>query len=566
MTGVPRRASGAAGTVRSGAGKPAGRFGGGGSDRRWAGCGVAARLRRCRLRSAVLGVCCLALTVRPAGQTGRSVAADGGYGRAASAVRSDPGRVDGGGNTTARTPTAGRTPANVLENTPDRSPGAADETAGRDPAAAVRWVLETTAAAEPVPVRSISIGERTVRMRTADGERAIAVPEVVCVQAVRSDAKRSTDSLVLLADGQRVAATVERVADETLVARRSGSEVPLRIPLETVRAVIVHMPLGRARADTLVRQVEVLRTSDDQAWLSSGLPVRGELSEWTDAGITFATELGDVRVKQEIVRAVVLNSELTVFPTVPAGLHWLVLLHDGSALRLRDLRTAESERKWQGTAAWGQAITFAREDVLRARPIGGRVVYLTAEHCERVVREPYWRPLFEERADGAAAGTVLAWLTPRSVRKGALLLASPVRGEGHGAAASPPVWPVWHDRNARGWPLRSDRDRYALGWGVLGAADIVLTLPNRSRRFLARCGLDRTCGVGASVRFAVVDDNDELLWQSRTVREPGATVRVDVELPPDTRRVTLRTYRADRGDAGDFANWYAPCAVVSDGE
>ncbi len=442
-------------------------------------------------------------------------------------------------------------------------PGLRNRNAGKTPAPALsHWRIVTAVVPQGVVAHAPTIGSAAVVFETDDGTQRVPLADVVSVEPEPPAAPQPSEACILLAGGERIASSPRQLVDDVLVVPHAAAPGGRwRVPLQYVHAVVLRAPIAARVVDELFARLDGLRTRDDQAWLLSGLPVRGELTEWQDSVLSFATDLGNVRVRQAATRALLLAADLSVPVPVPRGAYGLLLLRDGSRLRVRDLRADGTV--WKATTSWGEPCSVRSDEVLRVRFFGGRAEYLTAVLCLSVRRDGYWPALFRhERSPGPRLDAERAWLLPGASREESLSGQPIETAAGEGRAAT--VWPVWQNRNARGWPLRSRAAVYAMGWGVLGAATLEFALPDGARRFVARCGLDRTCAPGSSVRFVVETSGGKVLWESDVLREAGQERLAVVDLPEMTSRLILRTDHADRGDIADFANWYAPYVLRAD--
>lgn len=117
-------------------------------------------------------------------------------------------------------------------------------------------------------------------------------------------------------------------------------------------------------------------------------------------------------------------------------------------------------------------------------------------------------------------------------------------------------------------PIRIGDRAFAHGLGTHANSEIVLHLPPHAKQFLAFAGIDHnndTGGKRGSVQFSVEIGGKEV-FRTATIKGGEAPVPVTVNLPADTRILTLKVDSTPDGPAHDQADWADARVMLNNGE
>ena len=147
------------------------------------------------------------------------------------------------------------------------------------------------------------------------------------------------DPLVILAGGDVLAVRPENIDDESLIGR--WAQFPTwpacKIPLETVRGVILEPPTGAAARARLFDQMLDYGEPHDSVILKNGDMLTGEFSGLDEKNLLLETLSGKSAIERAGIRAMIFNPALTSNEPL-AGEGVLVSLVDGSRFPRKDLK------------------------------------------------------------------------------------------------------------------------------------------------------------------------------------------------------------------------------------
>ena len=116
-------------------------------------------------------------------------------------------------------------------------------------------------------------------------------------------------------------------------------------------------------------------------------------------------------------------------------------------------------------------------------------------------------------------------------------------------------------------PIRIGRQDFKHGLGTHANSEIVLRFPAGAKAFKAFVGIDNNLDTGGergTVQFSVEIGGKEV-FGTPTVKGGQPPVPVNVDLPPDTREITLKADTTADGPAHDQADWADARIVMGDG-
>ena len=116
-------------------------------------------------------------------------------------------------------------------------------------------------------------------------------------------------------------------------------------------------------------------------------------------------------------------------------------------------------------------------------------------------------------------------------------------------------------------PIRIGPREFQHGLGTHANSEIVLHLPPGAKAFRAFAGIDNnfdTGGTRGTAQFSVEIGGKEVL-RTPTLRGGQAPVPVSIDLPPDTRAITLKVDTTADGASHDQADWADARIALADG-
>ncbi|MBW3539992.1 MAG: NPCBM/NEW2 domain-containing protein [Planctomycetes bacterium] len=401
------------------------------------------------------------------------------------------------------------------------------------------------------PVRTLS--DESVELGR-DSPHRFSTDEIVRLDA-RGRLEGAVDgraALVLLANGDRVALDAETIEiDEAVLTGRwfrFTAWKPLRIPLETVRGVILRQPLAESER---TRLLNTLGSSVESRGSRARSGVRGsgafrhstldsqpstddEPAERTDVLVLMNGDRlpGEFRgldrelvalggavesVPRSGVRAIRFNPALVSLPQAE-GRRQLVSLEDGSRLTTRNLRLG-NDGTLSFDVLYGQAYSVPLSRVVAIRVLGGRIEHLSDLQPADYIHVPYLSQ----------------------------------------------HWPLQRDRNVLGGPLRLGQREFPRGLGMHSRSHATYNLDGRYERLLATIGVDAAAGQQGSVVFAVQVDGKRVFESDvrRAGDEPVSLPTIDLR---GAKRLTLVAEFGPLGDIQDYANWCDAVLVRSEPE
>ena len=327
--------------------------------------------------------------------------------------------------------------------------------------------------------------------------------------------------VVLLANGDRLQLKVESIDGEQLVGRWAsdvsstqsndpadfGSWFSIKVPLESVRGIIVTQPTDRAVRDRTISQLLDRTDRSDVVILNNGDTVEGELLGVESKILKLKTNVGESSIDLAGVRAIGFNPELTNMPPAAEG-SALVTLLDGSRFQAAKFKLSTDAKKLSLQARFGANLEIPLEAVASLQFTGGRITYLSEIQPAAYKSEPYFSL----------------------------------------------EWPLRRDRSVLGGPLRLRGAEYARGLGMHSQSEVRYQLDGKYRRFHTTIGIDDDAHGRGSVVFKIVCD-DRVVFASPVLTgtsRPATLEPIDVT---GMKTLTLRVEFADFGDIQDHANW-----------
>ena len=322
------------------------------------------------------------------------------------------------------------------------------------------------------------------------------------------------ESLVLLANGDRLVARPTSVSDDVLTVawKRGASLSDLKLPLETVAALVFDLPATKADRQRLFADLQTLPPGDDIVLLVNGDRTQGEFEKLDGAFVELKGTTGPLKLDRSRVRAIRFNPELTNAPKVE-GRRLVISVVDGSRLTATSAELQGSELKL--TTPTKQVLSVPLASVVSCHVYGGRVIPL-------VDREP----------------TEISFVPYLAAR-----------------------WPLVKNSNVLHGPLSLRGTEYGAGLGMHSRMSVTYALSGNEREFRATVGVDDCANGAGSVRFAVELDgkrtwtSDEITGRSAPLDIPPVTVR-------GAKRLTLIVDFGQKADVSDYSDWCDAVLIV----
>ncbi|HVW00377.1 MAG TPA: NPCBM/NEW2 domain-containing protein [Planctomycetaceae bacterium] len=352
--------------------------------------------------------------------------------------------------------------------------------------------------------------ELTAREARLAGLPAIPTADIVRIDwEQRRPASVDREPLLLFGNGDQIACQVASIDEEHLNARWThfSAHPELKVPLETIRGVVLHPPGNRSDRLRLISRIVDQDDKHDVLYLVNGDRLTGQFMGLSEGSFQFDAGAGAVQIAADGVAALAMNPELTSFPRAE-GPRGIVTLTDGSRLTVNGPFAKSSGWIGGAPAFGGPPLEILVPHLSSLQFLGGRAVYLSD-------------------------------LEPTQYRFTPYLGVS---------------WPWHRDRNVLGGPLALRGATFAKGLGLHSQSELTYNLDGHYERFLANIGIDDAAQGRGSVVFRVLADGSQV-FASEIQRGNGPAFA----LPPldvkGVKTLTLTVDFADWGDADDRADW-----------
>ncbi len=377
----------------------------------------------------------------------------------------------------------------------------------------------------PVEIQELS-GARTVGVlrefsskRVVLGDRppkAFARETLIAIRfPTRKPLKKSSGAKVLLANADVLHVTPTTIDEEFLTARwnQFAELAPIRIPLESVRGIVLQPPSDQAARNRLTRAITEPTLTSDLIILKNRDKIAGRLSGLSSGRFSIERSMGETVVAQEDALALAFNPELVSFPKA-RGRTLMMTLRDGSRIELRQLLSRNNGR-FSCQTLFGAELTIEAGLVRSIRFLGGPTVYLS----DLTPADVSYTPLFEAI-----------------------------------------VFPMQINRNVDGGPLKIRGREFARGLGMHSKTSASWKLGKSYHTFQASVGIDDVSNGAGSAVFSVLLDGKPA-WRSRelTGRDEAVVIpRLDVS---SADQLTLVVEFGQLLDVGDHADWGNPLLI-----
>ena len=363
----------------------------------------------------------------------------------------------------------------------------------------------------------VMLGAWTNKRLTIEGDthRELPLDEVVSLQFDRKAALFSGgESLVLMANGDRLVARPTVISDDVLTAawKRGASQTDLKLPLETVAAVVFDLPAAKTDRQRLFADLQTLPPGDDIVLLVNGDRTQGEFEKLDGAFVELKGTTGPLKLDRSRVRAIRFNPELTSTPKSD-GRRLVISLVDGSRFTAMSAELQGSELKLATSTK--QVLALPLASVVSCHVYGSRAISLADREPIEVSFVPY--------------------LAAR--------------------------WPLVKNANVLHGPLSLRGTEYGAGLGMHSRMSVAYALSGNEREFRATVGIDDCASGAGSVRFGVELDGKRT-WTSDEITGRSAPLDIPPVAIRGAKRLTLVIDFGQKADVSDYANWCEAVLIV----
>jgi hypothetical protein len=352
-------------------------------------------------------------------------------------------------------------------------------------------------------VQVVGIAPEWVIHFQPESEPPLHARDVVRLEHPQLSPPRPEGPQVLLVNGERLRGSLVRSSEETVRVRTEMAGL-VELPWECLAAVLVDSVEPLARQEELLRHLQKAGKDADEVWLKNGDRLQGNLLEIHEEGLVLESGGQRLEVPRAQLLGVSFNKSLARWMP-PDRLHALVVLADGSQLRLTELKW--EGRRVEGKTFPGGTVSFVADQVRVVEFYGGRAVYLSDLEPMAVRQVPYVGALFPYRRDQTVLGNPLS---------------------------------------LRGQVFRK-------GLGVHSYCELVYQLDGSYRTFRAVLGVDDETQGRGSVEFVVLVDGQGR-FRSPVLTGQSAPLPVAVDVA-GARELKLVVDYATNGDVLDHADW-----------
>ena len=353
----------------------------------------------------------------------------------------------------------------------------------------------------------ITLRGKTLRTRNLD--------EILAIQFDRKpDSLSGGDSLVLMASGDRYVISPITVSNDVLTAawKRNTAQPELKLPLESVAALIFDLPAAMIDRQRLFADFQTLPHGSDILFLANGDKIMGDFKHMDQAFIELVRGSALLKIDRSQVRALRLNPDLTNRSKME-GRRILVTLVDGSHVIATNIEL--HDREMEISFPLGQQIIVQASFVAACQVYGQNAIPLTDREPTDVTHESY--------------------------------LSTP--------------WPLVRNANVNYGPLALRGKEYPAGLGMHSRTSVTYHLSGDELEFRATVGVDDCSNGLGSVRFVVIVD-DRRAWTSDEITGQIAPI----EIPPvplrGAKSLTLFVDFGQMADVSDYANWCDATLII----
>ncbi|MBY0586288.1 NPCBM/NEW2 domain-containing protein [bacterium] len=354
-----------------------------------------------------------------------------------------------------------------------------------------------------------------VSARSEVGEFHWKWEEILSISLTDAEPRPSRFAALLIAGDERIHGQVA-VATEENIELKSELFGQVSIPLSAVEGILLAERLAGSAKERLINRLRTLPRQGDAFLLANGDTLLGTASQLGPENWTIDVDGQPRTVETNRLQGVALDPRLLDYKK-PDELLVVARFIDGSTLIGKDL--VVSEGKCEMTSLVGPKLSFswsgeAGSAAMRFDVRGGKARYLSEMTPQRQEIESFFD--------------------------------------------APVEWK--RDANADGEPIRIAGERHDRGIGMRTKMSLDFPVEGYDR-FLSMIGIDESASGEASVIFRVLVDGKSI-FESPAMSLTSPAIPVDLVID-EGKVLTLTVDFADRGDAGDLANWASARLVKS---
>lgn len=349
-----------------------------------------------------------------------------------------------------------------------------------------------------------------------DSPREVPLDEIVSLHFDRATkAFSGGESLVLLTNGDRLVARPTSVTSDVLTVawKRGAIQSDVKLPLETVAALVFDLPASKADRQRLFADLQTLPSGEDIVLLANGDRTQGEFEALDGAFLELKQATGPLKLDRSRVRAIRFNPALTSASKIQ-GRRLVIGLVDGSRFTATAVELKADELKL--TTPFQQALALPMTSVTSCHVYGSRTQPLSDREQSEVMFTPY--------------------------------LTAP--------------WTLVKNANVLHGPLSLRGTEYGSGLGMHSRMSVTYAVAPHDLEFRATIGIDDCANGKGSVRF-VIELDGKAVWTSDEITGRSAPFAIPPLSVRGAKRLTLKVDFGQQADVADYANW---CEAVLIGE
>lgn len=364
-------------------------------------------------------------------------------------------------------------------------------------------------------IADVALNEWSADRIVVDGPREHALDSLVGIAFGRqSSPLAGGDPLVILANGDRLVMRPVGVFEDVLTATWSkiAGRPPVKLPLETVAAIIFNLPAARDDRQRLYADLKTIPIKEDVVLLANGDRLQGDFERLDGTFVQLKSASGQLKLDRSRVLAIRMNPEL-VTASRSQGRRQVLSLRDGSRLTASQIEFSGRDLKCQAFSKLEFQVPIA--ECVSCKIYGTRVIPLTDREPIEFKFVPYLSN----------------------------------------------TWPLVKNANVLRGPLELRGAEYGTGLGVHSRSVVTYALQPTDREFRATVGIDDAANGAGSVRFAVELDGKRA-WDSPEVNGRTPAIAIPPVKLTGAKSLTLIVDFGAEADIADYADWCEATILV----
>lgn len=353
----------------------------------------------------------------------------------------------------------------------------------------------------------LSLDKSGLQIREENNPGTIPEENLVRLSFSGTGKSEPTDAtLILLENGDRLFVQLEKIEEDLVYARWIDGDAVLKIPLETVRSILLRYSGQNERSGKLLQKVYQVNQSDDYFILNNNDTVTGELKGFKAGTLSFSSRSGEQEISVDQLTMIVMNRELVSFPETKIR-HQFVRFRNGSWLNCENVNSDE-EKQFHFQSVAGMEFSLDSDEVREITFLNTRVRFLTELESTNYQHTPYLS------------------------RKRELKI----------------------NRNNSDQFLKLHGVEYPVGLGMYSQSSVSFPLEGQYTRLFGVVGVDDEAGSLGSVIFTVEADQRKIFESPLITKATSPMDLGNLDLGR-CRELVLRVQYGDNGDIQDLADW-----------